>query len=271
MTQLPPAALDSARTYQRSMVPVMFMTWVAALLDAAGVTAGSRVLDVACGPGTVARQAAERVGPGGAVSALDLNPAMLEVARTEPAPDAPQIAWQHGSAQALPYPDAAFSAVTCQQGLQFFPDRPGALREMRRVLEPGGRVAALVNRAHGENPLFGLLNAAGLKHVGVPLFAAPFSLGDREELERLLTEAGFEDVEVTAHTRTVRFPQPETFVPMILQGAAAAVPELAALSVSQREALHARITDDLSGWVAEHTENGELVETMGAHLAVGRR
>jgi len=69
---------------------------------------------------------------------LDISPAMLAVARTTT--DDPQVEWREASALALPLPDSTFDAVLCQQGLQFFPDRVEGLREMRRVLRPGGRL-----------------------------------------------------------------------------------------------------------------------------------
>ena len=98
------------------------------------------MLDVACGTGTVARLAAARVGSAGAVTGVDLTPGMLAVARRIEAEGAP-IDWQEASADRLPLPDASADVALCSLGLQFFPDRPAALREMRRVLIPGGRLA----------------------------------------------------------------------------------------------------------------------------------
>ncbi|WP_420597229.1 class I SAM-dependent methyltransferase [Deinococcus sp.] len=265
-----PAALQAARTYERFMVPAMFAPWAAALLDHAGVQPGDRLLDVACGTGTVARQAAVRVGSGGAVSALDLNPAMLAVARESAAPEAPQIDWRQGSAQALPFADAAFSAVLCQQGLQFFPDGVAALREMRRVLEPGGRAALLVSQAIESNPLYGQLNEVGRRLIGVPIYAAPFSLGDPVRLEAMLTEAGFSEVSVTPQARTVRFPSAAQFIGGIVQGAAAALPALAAMNEEQRQHLSEQLQTDLADWITAHTVEGELVDEMAVYIALGR-
>ena len=91
-----------------------------------------RVIDVACGTGVVARQALARVGTGGQVVGLDMNPNMLMMARRR----APSVAWHEGNAMALPFPDHAFDVVVCQQGLQFVPDLSAALEQMRRVLPP---------------------------------------------------------------------------------------------------------------------------------------
>src|SRR5262249_60545343 len=100
---------------------------------------GDRVVDVACGTGIVARIAAARVGPSGVVVGVDLNPGMLNVARSVSLTDsrsAAPIQWQEASADKLPFPGESFDIVYCQLGLQFFADRPAALREMRRVLGP---------------------------------------------------------------------------------------------------------------------------------------
>ena len=270
MTQPTDEALRAAQTYERYMVPHKFAPWAAALLDFAGVQEGERVLDVACGTGNVTRQAAVRVGASGAISALDLNPAMLAVARETAVPDAPVIDWRHGSAQSLPFANASFEVVLCQQGLQFFPDPVGALREMRRVLEPGGRVALAVHQALEHNPLFHRLNQAGRARVGVDVFASPFALGDAARLEQLLAAAGFVDVEVNPQTLTVRYPEPEHFFAFTLQGAAAATPNLAAMTEEQRQHLGEQLQHDLADWITAHTENGELVDEMAVYLVLGR-
>lgn len=105
------------------------------LIDLARPKLGERVVDIACGTGIVARLAAVKVGPTGIVTGIDLNPGMLNVARSlGMADDAASVQWQEASADKLPSADSAFDIAYCQLGLQFFADRPAALREMRRVL-----------------------------------------------------------------------------------------------------------------------------------------
>src|SRR6185312_13121180 len=88
---------------------------------------------------------AARVKPSGAVAGVDLNPGMLNVARSLRAMDnAAPVQWQESSADKLPFPDGSFDVAYCQLGLQFFADRPAALREMRRVLSAQGRLAVMV-------------------------------------------------------------------------------------------------------------------------------
>ena len=100
-----------------------------------------RALDLACGTGIVARRVAPRVAPGGSVAGLDVSPAMLAVARARAAAEGVEVTWDEGNATSLPYGDGAFDLALCQQGLQFFPDQPAALRELHRVPPPpaGGR------------------------------------------------------------------------------------------------------------------------------------
>ena len=128
-----PTATRSAtgpENYERYFVPAIGRPLANALVDVASVRPGQRVLDVACGTGVAARVAAERIGRDGVVAGADINPGMLAVARSSPAGGVP-IEWHEAAADALPFPDGAFDLVLCQLGLQFFPDRLGALRDMR--------------------------------------------------------------------------------------------------------------------------------------------
>jgi SAM-dependent methyltransferase len=155
---------SAAETYERHMVPAIFGPWAEDLLALAMPAPGERVLDVACGTGVVARLVAQRVAPTGTVVGLDLNPGMLAVARTLPLPQG-EIQWREGNVSAMPFPDASFDLALCQQGLQFFPDRPAALREVRRVLEPRGRLALSVWRPHATQPwLCGAGDSVGTPH-----------------------------------------------------------------------------------------------------------
>src|SRR5215213_6034773 len=157
---------SAAERYERDLVPAIFAAWAPILVDAANVRPDEHLLDVACGTGAVTRIAAERVGDGGRVVGLDVNGAMLGVARTSAVPAGASIEWCEASALEMPLPDAAFDVVLCQQGLQQFPDRPAALAEMRRVLRPGGRLAAAVWAEIEHSPGFAALVAALGRHVG---------------------------------------------------------------------------------------------------------
>lgn len=197
--------------YAEHLVPAVFAPWAPVLLDAAAVEIGHTVLDLACGTGVVAAAAAERVGPSGAVTGVDINPGMIAVAaRTQ------GVRWAQADAARLPFPDGGFDRVLCQAGLQFVPDRLGALREMRRVLRPGGRVALLVWRALHHSSGFAALADALQAVVGpeaAAVMRAPFVFGDDPRpLVTLLDSAGFGDVDVQARAGTVRFGSVEAFV-----------------------------------------------------------
>jgi ubiquinone/menaquinone biosynthesis C-methylase UbiE len=132
---------NAAEVYERALVPAVFAPWAPMVVALGDPKPGERVLDVACGTGVVARVASQGVGPAGTVVGLDLNPGMLAVAASSAAGQAATgapIRWQEASATKMPLPDASFDIVYCQLGLQFFPDRAAALREMHRVLAPGG-------------------------------------------------------------------------------------------------------------------------------------
>jgi ubiquinone/menaquinone biosynthesis C-methylase UbiE len=129
----------------------LFAQWAPALVDAAGVQPGHSVLDVACGTGILARIAADRVGPSGTVSGVDLNQGMLTVARRL----RPDLDWRQGDVADLPFADGSFDVVACQSALMFFPDATGALREMGRVCRPAGTVAVQVYRSLDDQPAYG--------------------------------------------------------------------------------------------------------------------
>ena len=197
--------------YERYFVPAIGAPLAADLVELAALRPGERVLDVACGTGVVTRLAAGRVGADGAVAGVDVNPGMLEVARSAAPPEA-GIDWHEASADALPFADATFEVVLCQLSLQFFPDRLGALREMRRVLASEGRM--LVN-VPGPTPLFAILAEELERHVA-PVAAGfvhqVFSLHEPAEVQDLVGDAGFVDIAVRASDKTLSLPPPAEFL-----------------------------------------------------------
>jgi ubiquinone/menaquinone biosynthesis C-methylase UbiE len=193
-----------AEIYDAQFVPALFAQWAPVVLDAAAVRENDRVLDVACGTGALTLAAAERVGRGGSVVGLDANPDMLTVARRKSA----QVEWMEGKAEALPLPDKRFDAVVSQFGFMFFDHKPQALREMMRVLRPGGRLSVAVCDAVDHSPGYGafaqLLDRLFGSDVG-NAFRAPFALGDPTRLASICREAGIGDARVTEHHRDVCF------------------------------------------------------------------
>jgi ubiquinone/menaquinone biosynthesis C-methylase UbiE len=121
---------NAEEVYERYLVPAIFGPWAADLVALAAPQPGEHVLDVACGTGVVVRLVAPHVGPRGHVVGLDLHAGRLAVARALPPAPGAVVEWREGDALALPFAEAVFDLVCCQQGLQFFPDRRTALREM---------------------------------------------------------------------------------------------------------------------------------------------
>jgi ubiquinone/menaquinone biosynthesis C-methylase UbiE len=201
----------AAENYQRYFVPVIGGPFAEDLIADAALSPGERVLDVACGTGVVARLAAERVGPNGAVAALDLNPAMLSVARSIASPGA-AIRWYETTAESIPLPDDRFDVVVCQLGMQFVADQLAAIREMHRVLVLGGR---LLVSTPPPNAFFDVLDEALARHVGseaAEFVRRVFSLHDPAAIERLLREAGFDHVTVRTCTKPLRLPAARDFL-----------------------------------------------------------
>jgi SAM-dependent methyltransferase len=199
-----PSARPPAEVYEADFVPALFRPFSSVVADAAGIAAGQRVLDVACGTGVLARTVAARVGASGGVIGLDANPEMLAVARRLDA----TIEWIHARAESLPLPDASVDAVVSQFGLMFFDDRVAALREMQRVLRSGGPLAVAVCDAVEHSPGYGVLATLLQTLFGdrvAAAFRAPFAIGDAELLAGLARQAGLARAEVLRRSAGVRF------------------------------------------------------------------
>lgn len=247
---------SAPEVYEHELVPAVFGPWARRVVGLANLQPGDRVLDLACGTGVVARTAAEEVGEGGAVLAADLNPGMIAVAHSLPAPRGATIEWRQADAGALPFADRAFDAVVCQLGLQFFADRSTAMREMYRVLRPGGRVVVMVWRGLERATGFAVLAAALEQHIGreaAAIMRAPFSLGDAEEITSLIAAAGFERLDLQAETGAVRFSSVARFVASYVAGSPLAGP-VAARPPEARDALLAEVVAKLEPVAGDEVE-----------------
>jgi SAM-dependent methyltransferase len=257
---------EAARHFAESVVEAVFAPWAEDLVRRADLRTGERVLDVGCGTGAVARVAASLVGADGRVVGTDFSAARLGVARSLPPPEGAAIEWHEGDATGLPYPDASFDVVLCQQVLHLISDRAGALREMHRVLRPGGRLALSVWRQMEYSPGFLAVAAAVGRQLGpeeAGRFGRNFSLGDEAEVRRLLVEAGFEAVAIIQETKVADFASPDDFIQYQMD----VNEERWSLTPEVRSALVADIREGL----APHIEDGRLRFPRGAHIALARR
>lgn len=195
---------SAAEIYEEFFVPALFQQWSARVADAAKIKPGQRVLDVACGPGTSAKEIISRVGPEGSVVGVDVNDGMLQVARRK----APKIEWRQGAAEALPFEDNSFDAVVCQFALMFFTDRRAAIGEMMRVLRPGGRLAVAVWDRVENSPGYAAVTELLQRLFGeeaADALRAPFNLGDLKTLRSEFVNAGVSDVDIETLSGTARF------------------------------------------------------------------
>ena len=177
----------------------------------AAVRSGDAVFDVACGTGIVARTAAGIVGSDGRVVGVDLNEAMLTVA----ARVRPDIEWHQGDVARLPFGDGDFDAVLCQMALMFFPDRTGALSEMRRVVTPDGTVAVCVPASLDDQPAYRPFVEMVARHAGpeaISLLSTYWSCGDLAALTAIFESAGLRVNAARTTTGVARFASPEEMV-----------------------------------------------------------
>ncbi len=196
--------------YEEQKVPAVFGPLAAATLNRFKVMPEDDVLDIACGTGIVARTVRHKVGPKVRLTGVDLNPGMIETAREITKRMEPPIRWEIASATEMPFGNGEFTVVLCQQGIQFFPDDKAAVQEMRRVLQPGGRLGITVWA--GISPYFQILADVIERHVGseaAQQSLAPFAYDAEARLPPILVDAGFVDLETSRVTidRTINDPE----------------------------------------------------------------
>ena len=236
---------------------------VAAMLDAARVTRGMRVLDVCCGPGMLAAGALER---GAEAIGLDFSPEAVELARKL----VPNGRFERGDAQALPYPAASFDAVLCGYGLMHLPEPAAALREMLRVLRSGGRAALSVWDAAGFGfaLVYEAVRARGSMDVSLPHGPDFFQFGSTERMLAALAEAGFADAEAYSFHQDWHLANADRYIESILTGTVRARAVLAAQSGAAADGVRAYIADYL---IRFRAPTGELVVPMPAIIGSGAR
>ncbi|MBK3629764.1 class I SAM-dependent methyltransferase [Streptomyces asoensis] len=244
--------------YEHYVAPLM-APFVTALVEAVDLYPGATVLDLACGTGFAARAAAAQAGPAGRVAGADVNQGMLEIAVARHPRLYPDIEFTAAPADDLPYPDATFDAVICQQGAQFFPDLDAALTETARVTRPGGRFAATVWARLDDSPYFIAQQRALEQFDGreaAESFRAAFAAADR--LTAALDRAGFHSTTRRDLTYAIDLPPLEDYV----AGHLSAIPWGQSLVDSGGEEALARAADTVRAHLPGSTTTFPFTATL---------
>jgi ubiquinone/menaquinone biosynthesis C-methylase UbiE len=250
--------------YDRHMVPLIFEAYAADLARRAAALSPGAVLEIAAGTGVVPRALAPLLSKGASYVVTDLNQPMLDHAAARQAPDT-RITWRQADALALPFENAAFDLVLCQFGAMFFPDRPAAYREAKRVLKPGGHLLFSVWDRIEENVFADDVTHALARMFpnDPPLFLArtPHGYHDTALIRRELEGAGFSGVTIETRAEQSRAPSPRVPARAYCQGTVLRN-EIEAREAGKLQAA----TDYAEAAIAERHGRGEVAAKIQAHV-----
>jgi ubiquinone/menaquinone biosynthesis C-methylase UbiE len=192
-----------ATAYDKVLVPLLFIPWAEKLVESFHPWEGKHILDLATGTGVLAEKLFTETGDKGKITGVDINPEMLAMAAKRCASANPPVDFIVATAEALGVADDSMDVVVCQQGFQFFPDKPAAAAEMHRVLRRGGRLVVTTWCPVEECEFFGAICAA-LTAIGEDdlsnMMRVPFDFMDGNELKEQFEEAGFVGVSLSKET-----------------------------------------------------------------------
>jgi SAM-dependent methyltransferase len=259
--------IDDLRAHLHGMWASVAGSWAehAAYVDARGAEItekmleltmpepGERVLELACGPGSVGLAAAERVAPGGHVVLSDVVAEMTSIAAARAAAlGLTNVSTRELDLERIEQPDGSYDVVLCREGLMLVPDPARAAREIRRVLRPGGRVAVAVWGPRERNPwlstVFDAVSAQTGKPVPPPGVPGPFSLDDPDKLAGLLSDAQLSDVVVSELPTPLRAGSFEEWWTRTSALAGPLAKMLGSLPESAAQALRARLQEAIRGY-----------------------
>jgi ubiquinone/menaquinone biosynthesis C-methylase UbiE len=206
--------------YDQGLGPMIFVDYAVDIAQRVAAGDPLRVLETAAGTGIVTRKLRDALPAAVHLTATDLNPPMIEIARTK-FRAGEQVELRPADATALPFADASFDAVVCQFGLMFFPDKAKSCAEVFRVLAPGGRYLFSVWDSHRYNP-FGRIahEVAGRFFPTDPpqFYNVPFSCHQIDPIKELLIAAGFGDIGIVVVSLDKVIPDTARFARALLYG-----------------------------------------------------
>jgi len=259
---------SSAEAYEAILVPEVFRPWAELMVREAGIRFGLRTLDVACGTGIVARCAARLSGADGESTGLDIDPAMIEVARAVSIQEGLAVTYRCGSATELPFQPNSFDAAFCLQGLQYFPDKAAALSELHRVMRKNAMlVVATWSEMLECAGHWAMISALERRNIDATDMRKPFALSDPADLRRLAEAAGFGSVNVQTLRRRAHFASVKAFVESIAQGAPSSRLALAKVPADEWPDFLADVERQLAPWCPD----GRLAFPMASLVLSARR
>jgi ubiquinone/menaquinone biosynthesis C-methylase UbiE len=206
--------------YDRYLGPCLFEPFARDIVRRVQVSDGDSVLEIACGTGIVTRHLRDALPTTTKLVATDFNESMLGYARAKFGPD-DLVEWKQADATSLPFAECSFDAVVCQFGLMFFPDKVTALREVHRVLRPGGAFVFNVWDSIDKNELAQITHetvASFFENDPPSFYEVPFTLHNQEIIADLLAKAGFNQAEFSIVAETGISPTAEDVARGLIQG-----------------------------------------------------
>ena len=249
--------------YETVMVPLWFGRWAEALVESVALQRSETVLDVACGTGVTTRLAKAAVGHEGRVAGLDINASMLAKARE--IAGATDIEWIKSDVVDTGLPSDTYDVIISQHGYHYFPDKPEALKEFRRLLKTGGRLAFSIWDGH--SPYTTALCAAVERHISTEVAAkqrAQRQTPTADALRSQMSEAGFTNVKVLRQELTITVPQAAEFVPLHL----ASMP-IAGAFMALEDNSKETLIKDVSNAMTPYADGATLVYPDAVHVVLG--
>ncbi len=252
---------DAAKIYEDVYLSALFKDWCPLVVAAANIQKGHRVIDVACGTGALAITVSDHIGTEGTVVGIDINTGMLNIARSK----SPSVEWLNAPAEALPFEDDNFDCAVSQFGLMYFENQENAIREMIRVLRPGGSLAVVVWDELKHNPGFAAEDQLWRQVFGEEFGdESPNNLGDKIVLEKLFERSGVSNAQITTHQGTARFESIESWIHAGAKGWTADD----TISDDQLKRLLKTAEEDL---ISFRTAEGSVTFPTSAHIVTAKK